>query len=78
MNQSRAGNCRQCNEDAIVISPNAGEFFVRVRRVSKCKNRKVAICQTPVFDNEQNAVSFWNNSAMSFWNKPWLREVKHG
>lgn len=49
-------NCAICKEGAQII-PLHGRWFVRVRRISKCKRR---ICKTEWRDSKKEAVADWN------------------
>ncbi len=50
-------NCEICGEDALLVRCN-GKFFVRVRRITKCRRRDK--CKTDLRDTEREAIESWN------------------
>lgn len=55
--------CNECSEDAFAVQLNSMEWFVRVRRLGKCKRYKPGgsrTCQTEVLPTALAAVSAWN------------------
>lgn len=56
--------CARCHEDATVVKiTGLPEWFVRVRRWSKCKGYKPGggnTCKTPCYPTEAAAVTAWN------------------